>query len=103
MATCSVASSILIGVIDTTKLIDHLAHPHACELHEPRYQSATDYGMGSQIVQLARYRTLVRDCRTVRAAGWPSVDGLTWSRAPHDESVFGDPDIQLMDSVVAGG
>ena len=33
------------------------------------------------------------------AAVWNSVDGLVWSRVPHDESVFGDGD---MSSVVAG-
>ena len=37
------------------------------------------------------------------AAVWTSADGLTWSRVPHDEAVFGGPDIQDMEGVVAGG
>jgi hypothetical protein len=31
---------------------------------------------------------------------WTSVDGITWSRVPHDEEVFGTA---LMESVTAGG
>ena len=34
------------------------------------------------------------------AAVWTSVDGITWSRVPHDEAVFGGAAIQ---SVTAGG
>jgi hypothetical protein len=34
------------------------------------------------------------------AAVWTSVDGFTWSRVPHDESVFGSG---VMNSVTAGG
>ena len=35
---------------------------------------------------------------------WTSVDGLTWSRVPHDEAVFGQGDDSLrLGSVVAGG
>ena len=38
---------------------------------------------------------------------WTSVDGLTWSRVPHDEAVFGGEDDgyygQSMSSVTAGG
>ncbi len=37
------------------------------------------------------------------AAVWTSPDGVLWSRAPHDESVFGGPDGQGMVGVVAGG
>jgi hypothetical protein len=37
------------------------------------------------------------------AVVWTSVDGLTWSRVPHDEQVFGGPDVQQMISVTAGG
>jgi len=37
------------------------------------------------------------------AAVWTSVDGLTWSRVPHDETVFGPRGGQGMSSVTAGG
>jgi len=37
------------------------------------------------------------------AAVWWSVDGLTWNRVPHDETVFGGPYIQRMRAVTAGG
>jgi hypothetical protein len=36
------------------------------------------------------------------AAVWTSPDGLTWSRVPHDDAVFGGPEAQLMYSAVAG-
>ena len=39
----------------------------------------------------------------VVAAVWTSPDGITWSRVPHDESVFGGGGDQLMASVTAGG
>jgi hypothetical protein len=39
----------------------------------------------------------------VDAVVWTSVDGLTWSRVPHDETVFGGSDDQHMWSVTAGG
>jgi hypothetical protein len=38
-----------------------------------------------------------------RAAVWTSADGLTWSRVPHDEAVFGGPNSQNMESVTSGG
>jgi hypothetical protein len=37
------------------------------------------------------------------AAVWYSQDGLTWSRVPHDEDVFGGSGVQRMLSVTAGG
>ncbi len=37
------------------------------------------------------------------AAVWTSVDGITWSRVPHDESVFGGEDSQVMHDVTVGG
>jgi hypothetical protein len=37
------------------------------------------------------------------AVVWTSVDGLTWSRVPHDEAVFGGPDSQMMLDVTIGG
>ena len=37
------------------------------------------------------------------AAVWTSPDGVTWSRVPHDETVFGGPGIWRMRSVAAGG
>ncbi len=37
------------------------------------------------------------------AAVWTSVDGVSWSRVPHDESVFGGVGFQSMKSVAAGG
>ena len=37
------------------------------------------------------------------AAVWTSADGLTWSRVPNDEAVFGGPSFQWMSSVTAGG
>ena len=37
------------------------------------------------------------------AAVWTSPDGVTWSRVPHDESIFGGEHGQTMSSVIAGG
>jgi hypothetical protein len=37
------------------------------------------------------------------AAVWTSVDGITWSRVPHDEEVFGGVGGQQMTSVTVGG
>ena len=37
------------------------------------------------------------------AAVWTSVDGVTWSRVPHDEAVFGGADNQQMLDVTVGG
>jgi hypothetical protein len=37
------------------------------------------------------------------AAVWTSVDGLEWSRVPHDGEIFGGPDNQGMNSVSVGG
>jgi hypothetical protein len=37
------------------------------------------------------------------AAVWTSPDGITWSRVPHDEAVFGGENTQSMNSVTAGG
>ena len=37
------------------------------------------------------------------AAVWTSVDGLEWSRVPHDEAIFGGPGEQRMISVTVGG
>jgi len=37
------------------------------------------------------------------AAVWTSVDGITWTRVPHDEAVFGGNDHPLMTSVTVGG
>ena len=37
------------------------------------------------------------------AAVWTSPDGITWSRVPHDEAVFGGESEQWMWSVTAGG
>jgi hypothetical protein len=37
------------------------------------------------------------------AAVWTSPDGFTWTRVPHDESVFGGVEEQHMLSVTAGG
>ena len=37
------------------------------------------------------------------AAVWTSTDGITWSRVPHDEAVFGGDDDQSMSSLIAGG
>ena len=38
-----------------------------------------------------------------RAAVWTSPDGITWSRVPHDEAVFGGPNTQRMNGLTAGG
>ena len=37
------------------------------------------------------------------AVVWTSVDGITWSRVPHDETIFGGPQRQTMYDVVVGG
>ena len=36
-------------------------------------------------------------------AVWTSPDGITWSRVPHDEAIFGGESDQLMDGVTSGG
>jgi len=38
-----------------------------------------------------------------RAAVWFSPDGLTWTRVPHDESLFGSPAYPVISDVVAVG
>jgi hypothetical protein len=43
---------------------------------------------------------ILADTPDVDAAVWTSVDGVTWSRVPHDEEVFG---AAFMNSVTAGG
>ena len=40
---------------------------------------------------------------TPDAAVWTSVDGITWSRVPHDEAVFGGQGEQQMNGVTVGG
>jgi hypothetical protein len=37
------------------------------------------------------------------AAVWTSVDGLNWTRVPHDEAVFGGSGAQWLSGVAAGG
>jgi len=37
------------------------------------------------------------------AVVWTSVDGITWSRVPHDESVFGGANSYFMSDVTVGG
>jgi hypothetical protein len=37
------------------------------------------------------------------AAVWTSPDGITWSRVPHDEAVFGGEGLQVMENVTVGG
>jgi hypothetical protein len=37
------------------------------------------------------------------AAVWTSPDGLTWTREPHDEAVFGGPGFQEMVWITPGG
>ena len=42
-------------------------------------------------------------CSDGNAVVWTSPDGLTWSRVPHHEVVFGGPDFSEMTAVTAGG
>ena len=37
------------------------------------------------------------------AVVWTSVDGITWSRVPHDENVFGGAGSQVINDVTVGG
>ena len=37
------------------------------------------------------------------AAVWISVDGITWSRVPDDEAIFGGAGTQVMVGVTVGG
>jgi hypothetical protein len=37
------------------------------------------------------------------AAVWTSPDGITWSRVPNDDAIFGDDGVQWMMSVTGGG
>ncbi len=39
----------------------------------------------------------------IDAAVWTSADGISWSRVPHNEAVFGGEGFQLMASVSTGG
>jgi hypothetical protein len=43
------------------------------------------------------------EARNQVAAVWTSVDGLAWSRVPHDETVFGSTGNWTMLSVAAAG
>jgi hypothetical protein len=47
--------------------------------------------------------TLDGDAEDMDAAVWTSVDGITWSRVPHDEAVFGGANNQGMWDVTVGG
>ena len=44
-----------------------------------------------------------RDDDAGDAAVWTSVDGITWSRVPHHEAIFGGGGRQGMLSVIAAG
>ena len=66
---------------------------------EQRMVSVTDGGPG--LVAVGRDGPTGNEQSV--AAVWTSVDGLTWSRVPHDEIVFGGADSQRMLSVIAGG
>ena len=66
---------------------------------EQRMVSVTDGGPG--LVAVGRDGPTGNEQSV--AAVWTSVDGLTWSRVPHDEIVFGGADSQRMLSVTAGG
>ena len=48
------------------------------------------------------YRNTI-DPSAADAAVWTSANGLTWSRVPHDEEIFGGPTEQRMVSVTVGG
>ena len=41
--------------------------------------------------------------RNIDAAVWTSIDGITWSRVPHEDAVFGGDGDQVINSVVVGG
>lgn len=43
------------------------------------------------------------DVNEGHAVVWTSVDGLAWSRVPHDEAIFGGVDTQEMLDVTSGG
>jgi hypothetical protein len=47
--------------------------------------------------------TEIPDELAADAAVWTSPDGFTWSRVPHDETIFGGLGEQRMESVTAGG
>ena len=59
----------------------------------------------SNSVQLDDARGIdpVTVCSDRHAVVWTSVDGLSWSRVPHDEAIFGGADFYRMNSVIAGG
>ena len=43
------------------------------------------------------------DAAGLDAAVWTSPDGVSWSRVPHDDAIFGGYNNQVMEWVVAGG
>ena len=63
-----------------------------------RMNSVTAAGPGLVAVGFATRGALFTD-----AGVWTSVDGIAWSRVPHDEAVFGGAADQEMSSVTAGG
>ena len=67
------------------------------ETGDQRMQSVTAGGPG--LVAVGWDGSL----REKDAAVWASPDGVTWSRVPHDEAVFGGEDRQEMRGVTAGG
>jgi hypothetical protein len=60
-------------------------------------RSVTAWGSGLVAVGSVEQ---VSDTGDGDAAVWTSVDGITWSRVPHDEEVFG---AAFMNSVIVGG
>jgi hypothetical protein len=66
-----------------------------------RMQSVTTGGPG--LVAVGGARDDHDDHDDQGAVVWTSVDGVTWSRVPHDETVFGGAGEQTMASVTAGG
>ena len=60
-------------------------------------------GIGPRIRANTWIRSAMKRTLKSNAAVWTSADGVTWSRVPHDESVFGEGVVAVMSDVTVGG
>jgi hypothetical protein len=81
-----------------------VAHDEAVFGTADKAQGMTSVAVGGPgLVAVGTERVGQDEAVGVRAAVWTSVDGITWSRVPHDEAVFGAETGQWMWGVTAGG
>jgi hypothetical protein len=75
---------------------------------EQEMRSVTAGGPGRVVVGMEGYHDGSNPSRERSPNGyvpvvWTSADGITWSRVPHDETVFGEHTSPTLHSVIAGG